>query len=105
MENALNPTQDNSIFSVCCFGGRYPIGPKDSHCTVDIINTETNKVVVLGNVDKNKTKSLLEDEMYKIISDPNHLIESFNKYLDKELMKNKKMINGINDYFKGIRLK
>lgn len=38
----------------------------------------------------NKNKKLLEDDQYTIFRDPNHLIESFNKYLDKELSENKK---------------
>lgn len=44
MENALNSTQDDSFF----FGyRRYPIRGNTSHCSFDIINTETNKVVAL----------------------------------------------------------
>lgn len=131
MEEALKSTQDNSIFSG---DGRYPIRRNASHCSFDIINTDTYKVVALGIVDKisfyhpeedfeltsnmleteamkralnqitpykekvssfvidgdNKNKKLLEDDQYTIFRDPNHLIESFNKYLDKELSENKK---------------
>ena len=146
MTNALNSSVENSIFSG---DGRYPIRRNASHCSFDIINTDTNKVVALGIVDKksfhhpeedfqltsnmmeteamkralnqitpsknkigafvidgdNKNRNLLEQEEINIIRDPNHLILSFNKYLDKELKEYKKMIPGINDCFRGIREK
>lgn len=135
MEEALKSTQDNSIFSG---DGRYPIRRNASHCSFDIINTDTYKVVALGIVDKksfyhleedfeltsnmleteamkralnqispykekvssfvidgdNKNKKLLEGEQYTIFRDQNHLIKSFNKYLDKEFFigKQKKLL-------------
>lgn len=146
MKKALDATEDGAILSG---DGRYPIRRNSSHCTFDIINTQSNKVIALRVADKksinhsnetftstsnmleteamnralqkirpikekvsrfiidgdNKNRRLLEDKNYQVIRDPNHLVLSFNKYLDKELMKYKKMIQGIPDCFRNLRTK
>ena len=58
--------------SVVCADGRYPTRRNSSHCTVDIIDIETGKVVALGIVDKasnfhpdesfNDTSNMMETE-------------------------------------------
>ena len=41
--------------SIVCADGRYPIRRNSSHCTVDIIDNKTGKVLALGTVDKTST--------------------------------------------------
>lgn len=52
MQKELDATEDGAILSG---DGRYPIRRNSLHCTFDIINTQSNKVIALGVVDKQST--------------------------------------------------
>lgn len=147
MANAQKDAGENLILSG---DGRYPIRRNSSHCTFDIFDVNSNKLLALGSVDKqsarhpeetfNQSSNMLESEalrraidqiIYKedvagivldgdnknpkileekgfpvrVYKDPNHLSLCFNKYLDKKLSENKRMIEGIGDCFRRLRPK
>ena len=150
MGNARQQSSQQSKNGIIVSGdGRYPIKKNSPHCTFDVIDCYSNKILGLGVVDKlsyyhpnetfNQTSNMLESEAMRraiaqlqeikenivgfsidgdnknkkilesddfhptLYRDPNHLVICFERYLDAELKKYKKMIPSISDCFRGVR--
>lgn len=136
--------------SVVCADGRYPTRRNSSHCTLDIIDLKTGKVLALGIVDKqssyhpdekftgssnmmetaalqrafqsfesfqnltsividgdNKNSKVIRDAApdLQVLRDPNHMKQTFDKYITKEINIWKVMIPGVSDCFFGLQEK
>lgn len=74
-DSMSNARKNLSINAIVCGDGRYPIRRNSSHCSFDIIDIETNKIIAIGIVDKNSvyhpnetfmdTSNMLESEAMK----------------------------------------